>query len=157
MLGGRKRHATAVADAQVVYWQQRQGWEHAVAQRTRAEQDNERAYQQAEAVRRDNLKATQSQYDTECAQRRKEILTANVQLERLMTGLQDGDKKALEEYVSIVLGNSVYPECFEVEYDFVFHSQEHELELTVLVPHPSELSLIHISEPTRRTPISYAV
>nr|WP_256982452.1 hypothetical protein [Rhodococcus sp. 06-418-1B] len=139
MLGGRKRHAAAVEQAQALYWQQRQGWEQAVVQRDHAQEANERAHGAAEARRLQALSVAQFEYEAECAERRKQVMQANVQLERLMVGLQEGEPNALEEYVSIVLGNSVYPECFEVHYDFSFHGQDRELELTVSVPLPSDL------------------
>lgn len=139
LLGGRKRHVAAVEQAQAMYWQQRQGWEQAVAQRNHAQEANERAQGVTEENRLRALSIAQSEYEAECAERRRQVMQANVQLERLMVGLQEGEPNALEEYVSIVLGNSVYPECFEVQYDFSFHGQDRELELTVSVPLPSDL------------------
>ncbi|MCJ0905596.1 hypothetical protein [Rhodococcus sp. ARC_M6] len=139
MLGGRKRHAAAIADAQTAHWQQRQGWEYAVAQRNEAQHRSEVAHRDMEARRMQNLVAAQATYEAECVHRRTEVFAANVRLEKLMMGLQDRKPDALEEYVSIVLGNSVYPDCFEVEHDFQFNGVERELTLMVIVPHPEAL------------------
>jgi len=139
IFGGQKRHAVAVADAQSAYWKQRQGWEYAVAHRNEAQYRNEMTHRDAEARRLQQLSAAQESYEAACLRRRTDILGANVRLERLMMGLQDGEPAALEEYVSIVLGNSVYPEFFEVEHDFSFDGVDRELKLTVTVPHPGDL------------------
>ena len=45
----------------------------------------------------------------------------------------------MQEYVGIVLGNSVYPEVLSVEHDFSFSSSTKELTLTVLIAAPSAL------------------
>ncbi|MDV6269615.1 hypothetical protein [Rhodococcus globerulus] len=139
MLGGKKRHAAEISNAHTAYWQSRQGWEQAVAQRNDAQQRIDLAYKDAESRRMQNLAAAREQYEAECVRRRTEVLAANVRLEKLMVGLQGREPVALEEYVSIVLGNSVYPECFEVEYDFRFNGGDRELTLAVIVPHPEQL------------------
>jgi restriction system protein len=44
---------------------------------------------------------------------------------------------AIEEYVGIVLSNSVYPEAFPVTHEHAFDLSTRELTLTVTVPEPS--------------------
>ncbi|MDQ1180812.1 hypothetical protein [Rhodococcus sp. SORGH_AS_0301] len=139
VLGGKKKHAAAIEAAQAQYWEHRRQWEQYASEHHAAHQQAETAHRERETQRLNALAAAQSQYEAECAQRRTEILAANVRLEKLMTGLQEREPAALEEYVSIVLANSAYPECFEVELDFAFDGAAGELTLTVHVPHPDAL------------------
>jgi restriction system protein len=46
---------------------------------------------------------------------------------------------AVEEYVSIVLSNSVYPDHFPVRSDFAFDPDHAELRLRVVIPPPDQL------------------
>lgn len=138
-LGGKKKHAAAIADAQAEFWRKRHLWDGLVAEHHAAQQRDDHTYRESEARRVQNLAAAQAAYESECMQRRNEVLGANVRLEKLMMGLQNREPAALEEYVSIVLGNSVYPECFEVEYDFEFDGTERELTLIVHVPNPEAM------------------
>nr|WP_271209275.1 hypothetical protein [Rhodococcus wratislaviensis]GLK33779.1 hypothetical protein GCM10017611_06220 [Rhodococcus wratislaviensis] len=110
-LGGKKKHAAAISDAQALFWQQHHHWQQLVADRNRVEAENEHTHQRLEAERAQQLQVAQEQYERECRERRESVLSANVKLERLMVALQEREPWALEEYVSIVLGNSVYPEC----------------------------------------------
>ncbi|WP_257890705.1 hypothetical protein [Rhodococcus sp. USK10] len=138
-LGGKKKHASAISDAQALFWQQHHHWQGLLADRTRVETENEHTYARIEAERAQKLQAAQEQYERECRERRESVLSANVKLERLMVALQEREPWALEEYVSIVLGNSVYPDCFPVEHDFAFDPADRELRLTVTVPAPAAL------------------
>lgn len=139
MFGGKKKHAAAIADAQSAYWRQRQHWENLMGEYQAALARNDDAYQDKEERRKADLAAAQARYEADCIQRRTEILAANVRLEKLILGLQERDPAALEEYVSIVLSNSAYPEGFEVEHDFEYDATSRELTLVVSVPHPQTL------------------
>src|SRR5665811_1864317 len=60
--------------------------------------------------------------------------------DKLIADLGYGVVDAVQEYVSIVLSNSVYPDDFLVEHDFEFDAATAELRLRVLVPGPDRLS-----------------
>lgn len=49
---------------------------------------------------------------------------------------------AIEEYVGIVLSNSVYPDAFPVDYDYTFDLATRELTLSVAVPEPTSLPTV---------------
>lgn len=83
-----------------------------------------------EQARRDHTTAQQS--------RREEIQRANSELDQLIADLRNGDGRALEQYVGIVLANSTYPEEFQVDYDYEFITADRELAVTVLVPTPDQ-------------------
>ena len=51
-----------------------------------------------------------------------------------------GTAESIQEYVAIVLGNSVYPEQFAVQHEFTFEPTAAELALHVRIPEPSQLS-----------------
>jgi restriction system protein len=52
----------------------------------------------------------------------------------LITNLGYGTVDAIQEYISIVLSNSVYPDHFQVTHEFDFDPTSAELRLRVLVP-----------------------
>ncbi len=45
----------------------------------------------------------------------------------------------MREYIGIVLGNSAYPEAFQVDYEFEFDAELGELTVTVIIPPPSDV------------------
>ena len=55
-------------------------------------------------------------------------LEANERLDALIAGLAAGEHDAVQEYVGIVLGNSVYPEISAVEHDYEFDPGTRELD-----------------------------
>ena len=56
-----------------------------------------------------------------------------------MSGLAYGVDSAVQEYVTIVLANSAYPDGFPVSYDHSFDASTGELNLMVSVPAPAGL------------------
>ena len=70
-------------------------------------------------------------------EREAEAATANDPLDDLIAGLETGNDASVQEYVGIVLGNSVYPESFPVEHEFEFDAELKELVLTASVPPPA--------------------
>lgn len=63
----------------------------------------------------------------------------NKAIDTLIADLGYGAVHAVQEYVSIVLSNSVYPAHFTVEHDFEFDPATAELRLRVLVPSPDKV------------------
>jgi restriction system protein len=63
-------------------------------------------------------------------------LERNKALDTLVNELAYGVADAVQDYVAIVMSNSVYPESFPVEHDFEFDPESAELRLIVKVPHP---------------------
>lgn len=141
-LGGMRRHQEAVAKARAAY-------DDAVAAaRTMAErmhadlQTRIEAYQQAEQTRAARLAERRAAYDRQCADREAEAAERNSQLDKLINDLAFDVPWAIQEYVSIILSNSVYPEGFPVEHDFRFDLDTRELSLTARVPPPSEVPTV---------------
>ena len=82
------------------------------------------------------LEKEQARYDAECAARDAEVAEHNTAIDALITNLGYGTVDAVQEYVSIVLSNSVYPTHFEVDHGFTFDPATAELRLRTLVPGP---------------------
>ncbi len=76
--------------------------------------------------------------------RDSEVSERNGQLDRLIAGLHENADWAVQDYVGIVLDNSVYPQSFPVEHEFTFDSAVGELTLRANVAPPESL-------PTART------
>ena len=98
--------------------------------------------QQRDALEEQRLRELQvarDAYASECQAREAEVAEANERLDALIAGLQAGAHAAVQEYVGIVLGNSVYPELLSVEHDYEFDPEARELTLAVLISPPDRL------------------
>jgi restriction system protein len=138
-LFGRKQHAEALAQAQAEFQHRHQEWRLRVAELPTAQMRQIQDYQAAEQRRLALLEQARQQYAAECQQRELQVQQGNAALDALIQGLAAGEKEAVQEYVSIVLSNSVYPDCFPVEHDFEFDASLRELTLQVIVPAPQDL------------------
>ncbi|MDX6242085.1 MAG: restriction system protein [Kribbellaceae bacterium] len=138
--GGKKKHAEAVVQARVDHERVRAAWHdgcvslHAsylvrMEERAKAEEDRGVALAQAQA-----------QYDAECAKRNEDAATGNNALDNLINDLAFDVPEAIEDYVGIVLANSVYPESFSVVHEYTFDLASRELTLVVSVPEPGGVS-----------------
>lgn len=136
---GKRKHAEEVAAAQAAFAVAHQAWqvEAAAVPARQLQQMQER--DGVEKQRLAQLEQAQEEYCRECDEREAAAAEANRKLDELISGLEIGTDSAIQEYVGIVLGNSVYPEVLAVEHDFEFDSELKELALTVLVSPPSRL------------------
>jgi len=139
IFGGRKKFAELEEHARAAHAAVHAAWQHQMSQLPGLQQQLQAQHEQAEQQRLTNLAAARSLYDVECAHREAEALQKNEHLDNLIQGLAYSVEEAIQEYVSIVLSNSVYPEAFPVEHDFEFNSALRELTLTVLVPAPDSV------------------
>lgn len=137
--GGKKRHEEARAEAWAAYQQQHQAWQAHVAQVPAMQLQQAQAHQAAEAERQQRLAGLRSFYDAECAQRETEAAQSNVSLDELIAGLEIGATGAVNEYISIVLGNSVYPDVLDVEHDYDYDAEFRELTLRVSIAGPDAI------------------
>jgi restriction system protein len=137
---GRKHHADEVAKARAQFDALHQQWQVEASKIPSIQLQQMQAHQLAEQERVDKLAAARRVYDTECQERERAAGEANQKLDDLIVNLQHNDEAAVQEYVSIVLGNSVYPENFPITHDFAFNAELRELSLTVTVPGPSSIS-----------------
>ncbi len=137
-----KKHSKAVDDATARHEEAIAQWSNSLAQlaldRTAATEKHHRA----EAQRLADLEVELERYGKECAAREAEAAERNAAVDKLISDLGYGTGEAVQEYVSIVLANSVYPDHFPVTHDFSFEPTSAELRLRVLVPPPERISNI---------------
>lgn len=138
-LFGKRKHIQAVEEAQRAHEQAVADWK--VQCRLAAERREREAaeHARAEECRLRERARERAFYDEECAAREAEAEARNASLEEFITNLGYGTAEAIQEYVSIVLSNSVYPDHFPVGHEFEFDAGTAELSLRVTVPEPSAL------------------
>lgn len=138
-LFGKKKHAAAVAAAEAAHQEALARWradcEVAARQREAAAADHARA----ESDRVAKLEAERARYEEKCAAREAEAAERHRDLDELIANLGYGVPDAVQEYVSIVLSHSVYPEHFPVTHGFSFDPATAELKLKALVPAPDHV------------------
>ncbi|MGI8519020.1 MAG: hypothetical protein ACR2MC_00165 [Actinomycetota bacterium] len=139
VFGGKKKHTELVAQRRRDYEADHRAWQAEVAAlpsvQLRETQEHEKQEQQRLAA----LSEARRQYEADCEQREAAAAETNHRLDELIAGIEYNVEDAIQQYVSIVLGNSVYPESFPVDHDFEFDPTLKELALTVLVPTPADL------------------
>lgn len=136
---GKKKHTAAVELARRAHDQAMNAWRAACQTAESQRQAATAARAEAEARRLKLLDEARSRYADECTTRDVEAAEHNQRLDRLIANLGYGVAEAVQEYVSIVLSNSVYPDHFQVAHEFTFDPSSAELELRVQVPSPAEI------------------
>ena len=136
----KKQHAESVAQAEADHAAAVDAWKADVADLPRRQAELDADHAKAEQQRLAELATERDRYAAECAAREQDAAAANKQLDDLIANLGYGTPAAIEEYVGIVLSNSVYPDTFPVEPDeYSFEPQTAELRLRMLVPAPDTL------------------
>ncbi|MEO7999953.1 MAG: hypothetical protein ABI852_21050, partial [Gemmatimonadaceae bacterium] len=136
---GKKKHAAAVADAERAHKNGILEWKAKCEAFESQRQDAVEQHAQAEQSRLQKLDRAKSRYADECQARADDAAARNGQLDELISNLGYGTVEAVQEYVSIVLSNSVYPDHFPVTFEFKFDPDNAELELHMEMPAPDDL------------------
>lgn len=136
-LFGRKQkqeQAAAAAEEQYAadYWAWKASFDALPASRAAARAQ----YDEAERYRQNQLAAAVERYQEERSEREREVAEQNETLDQLIAGLGYGTVDAVQEYISIVLANSVYPEWLTVTHSADFDPSDAELKMRVIVPGP---------------------
>ncbi|MCF6506586.1 hypothetical protein E9549_04060 [Blastococcus sp. MG754426] len=139
VFGGKKKHAEAVAAAQAAHAQAYQQWQQAAAAVPMQQLAQLSEHKQAEDARQANLAADQARYDDECAQRQREVDESNASLDELIRDLAQGTPEAVEEYLGIVFGNSVYPAEWPWPPAYIYDAGTKELSIELEFPAPADL------------------
>jgi len=137
---GKKKHAETVESATRAHEQARVEWEAKCRQTEVRRQKTRTNHAEAEEKRVTALQRERARYAKECEDREADATARNRDLDELIANLGYGTADAVQEYVSIVLSNSVYPEHFQVTHEFEFEQAAAELRLRVLMPEPSGIS-----------------
>jgi restriction system protein len=142
MFGRKQKEAAALAAVEQQYATDYWAWKQAsdsLPARWAAQQQEHLEAEQARAIQ---LAEETSRYEAECASRETEASEHNKALDALINGLAYGTVDAVQEYVGIVLANSVYPEWFPVTHDAEFDPTTAELTVHVGVPGPDHVPAI---------------
>lgn len=142
VFGGNKKFEEATTTAQAQHGVLLQQWQAYTAQIPALQAEHTQHWNETEQQRQAALAQARAAYETDCLHRDTSARDENSQLDKLIAGLADNDESAIQEYVGIVLGNSVYPDIFPVEHDYTFNVADHELTLAVSVPAPSGLPTV---------------
>lgn len=136
------RHQKAVEEARASHERTLKHWE-AACRGAQTERDRIVAEHAAREERRlEELAAAREQYQADCTAREAQVAQQNAKLDELISNLGYGVAGAVQEYVEIVLANSLYPDHFSVEYTFNFEPSTAELALRALIPPPEALPAI---------------
>jgi restriction system protein len=138
-LFGKKKHAAATEEAREAHERALREWRTTVEQLPARRVAAGNAHAQAEADRLAALEAARTRYANECAARETDAADRNRRVDDLIANLGYGTPEAVQEYVSIVLANSAYPEHFTVTHEFEFEPASAELKLRVLMPGPDTI------------------
>ena len=136
-LFGKKRHARDVADAAEAHELALGEYRATLATNETAREKTRRKHREQEALRLAMLDKERERYAAECAEREKKVSEHNEAVDKLIADLGYGAVDAVQEYVAIVMANSVYPDQFKVTPEFTFDAGNAELRLRVLVPDPA--------------------
>lgn len=148
---GKKKFDEAMANARRAHDEALIDWRIECRDVKARRQAAEAARAREEARRLEVLGSERKRYAQECAAREADAAERNARLDDLVTNLGYGTVDAVEEYISIVLSNSVYPEHFQVAHKFEFDPMTAELRLRVLVEAPSEIPAIKSYKYTKAT------
>lgn len=135
----RKAHVAAIEQAMASHQAAVTAWRNEVDRIPERQEALTLGHAEAEKQRLEMLDSALRKYQRECEEREHAAAEANTALDALIVGLGYGTREAIEEYVSIVLANSVYPDCFPVEYQSEFAVASSELTLRVEVPDPGQI------------------
>lgn len=140
--GGKKRHLEEVDRARAAHEAARLKWHDEATAQHAAYVAAQARREEAEQRRLASLAAAEYAYREECLQREAEAEAHNQDLAKFISQLAFDVESAIEEYVGIVLSNSVYPEAFPVSHDYRFSLDTRELTLTATVPEPSAIPAV---------------
>jgi len=142
MFGRKQKEAAALAAVEQQYANDYWAWKAASDSLPERRAAAQQQHEAAEQNRLSQLAAAEAQYSAECAAREAEVAEKNNALDALIAGLGYGTVDAVQEYVGIVLANSVYPEWFPVTHDAEFDPATAELTLRVDLPAPDQVPAI---------------
>ncbi|WP_345498471.1 hypothetical protein [Nocardia callitridis] len=135
-LGGNRKRSAQLATAQQEHLRLVRQWEQILIQTCAANAELRAQWRQREAARTAELDDARRRHERAETERRHRINESNARLDQLIAGLRERKPSAMDEYVGIVLANSIYPETFEVSYEHSFDATDQELRITVLAPRP---------------------
>jgi restriction system protein len=139
-LFGKKKHDEAMKDATLAHERALATWRAKCRVTDTRREKSRTEHAETEERRLTELERERNRYAKECADRDADAAARNKALDELIANLGYGTADAVQEYVAVVLSNSVYPEHFPITHEFEFEQSAAELRLRVLVPGPDKIS-----------------
>jgi restriction system protein len=139
LLGGRKKYEAVIRELGQRHEAEHRAWQAEVGQLPMRQFAQLEVHRQAEADRQARLQADWAAYQAEASQREAQAAAENQRLDSLIQALAVGHPAAVEEYLGIVLGNSVYPDDLVAVSDFTYDGATRELRIELQLPRPDEL------------------
>jgi restriction system protein len=139
MFGKRKKHDELKQEWWAGFQRATAEWERLRDAMPQRQAEADRQYEALEQRRKDQLATERRRYDATCRIREKDVDEHNGEIDALIAGLGYGVPDAVQEYLDIVLANSVYPEDFEVRHEATFDSDGAEARIRAIVPAPEAL------------------
>lgn len=139
-LFGTARYERALVQAKADHQLALKNWKDEVERNSVRRTQAQVEHINAEQNRLNALVTENARYEAECAARSAEVEAHNAEIGKFISELSYGVPAAVQEYVGIVLSNSIYPDHFQVEHRFIFKPSDAELKLRVLVPGPDKIS-----------------
>lgn len=139
LVGAGKRHERQVTAARSAYKRALDAYRKAIAEWELRKMEAAEGRRRAEDKRQQQLQAARTSYAEACNRRELEAEEHNRAVEALKANLGYGVPEAVQEYVGIVLSNSVYPDHFPVGHEYEFIPASAELRLRAVVPSPDVL------------------
>ncbi|ROR65550.1 hypothetical protein [Agrococcus jenensis] len=137
LFGKQKKWELAKAEAEHRHSAALAQWNGERARLASLRDANVRLHEQAERERLTALSQARTAYHAQSEARIAQAAKQHEEIDALVAGLAYGVPSAVDEYVTIVLANSVYPEGFDVEHDANFDASSGELVLRVSIPDPA--------------------
>lgn len=139
---GKKNHEKSLAKARARFETQMEEWKITLAQLSLRRDEEAALYEQRERQRLASLEQAQEKYAAECIDRDQAAAEQNQAVDRLITNLSYGIPEAVEEYIGIVISNTIYPDHFPVKHEFSYVPDSAELTLRVTVPAPEQIGTV---------------
>ena len=150
--GKKRKLAEAQEKAMQVHETRKVQWTEIMASLQSNHERDTAAYEAAEADRIEALAKEKARF-------REELQQHNQSIDQFISDLSYGDASAVQEYISLVVENSIYPDHFAISHDFTFEPDTAELRMKVTVPAPDEFpstkayKYINASDEIRELPL----
>ncbi|KAA9136229.1 hypothetical protein F6B40_00025 [Microbacterium caowuchunii] len=151
IFGKKKKEAEALAAVEQEYAADYQAWQAAVEALPAQRAVQAEKYKEVERRRLEQLSVETAKYEAECERLETAAAEQNQALDQLIAGLAYGTVEAVQEYVGIVLANSVYPDWFPVSHSAEFEPSTAELSIRILIPGPTAIPAIKHYKYTKTT------
>jgi restriction system protein len=151
--GRKKKLEAATARAKELFASEMSNWSRDVAAIQEKSDRILAAHVSAEKRRVDDLANEKARF-------KRELDEHNQNIDQFISNLAYGDPVALQEYIAIVVENSIYPDDFDISREFTYEPASAELVMRVSIPSPStfpavkSFKYVKSSDQIKETPLS---